>query len=302
MPPHSCAVRLRGHRPEARTRRRRCRSRRSCTRPRGPCPARTAGRRRRCWAGCRIGTDRRRRSRSRRRRHRRWTRTACRRAGRAVRAVARADASQPMASMPPPSRAAAVARRCRRVARGAAVARRAAVPPSPASPDRRCHRRRVGAAGTAALVRVRHGGAVVDRVRHAVAVAVGGDVGVEPQRERARAAPAGIVSVSRRRRAPRPRTPRACTRSAPCVAPGWISTVPRWVALSGTSAPLRGNAHVVPQRARVVVDGDPQLVGRRHARRRRTGRASARPVRAACSCRNPLPPASNSTRRANEPR
>ena len=266
-------------RPSAdRTRPRRCRSCRPCTRRRDSSPARRAGRCRRCWAGCTSGTGRGRRSRSRRRRRRSSTSTARRR--RRPRRSARLhapEASQLNASMPPPptsfgppSSDAAV---------GAPRRRASSAPPSP----------RVVRAGTAALVRVRDRRAVVDRDRG------------RRRRRRRRASSASSRSANvpraarrnrerrRRRRAPR-RRGRARARAArPGAAPGWISTVPRWVALSGTSAPARGHARVVPQRAGVVVDGDAQLVGRRHAPTRRTGRASPRPTRAAWSCRNPLP-------------
>src|SRR5262245_305037 len=59
--------------------------------------------------------------------------------------------------------------------------------------------------------------------------------------------PAGIDSVPPATRVDAA-SARTFTRSAPCVVPGWSSTVPRCVALSGLSAPLSGTRlfHSVP--------------------------------------------------------
>ena len=107
----------------------------------------------------------------------------------------------------------------------------------PASDVRAAVAAAVDTARAAALARVRDGGAIVDRVRDVVAVRVGGNRGVELQR--VLAAQPGSPAC-RRRRAWRPGSPEHECAAGPGVVPGWISTVPRWVALSGTSAPLGG--------------------------------------------------------------
>ena len=242
-------------------------------------PARRAGTCRRCSAGCTSGTGRCRRSRSRRRR---------RRTGRhcvpSVHAApfARLHPPEPRSRRRPCRRHRIAARRPRM--RVAAASPASSVPPSP--PSSRARAAALAGFATAGQSSIASGTLSPSPSAGTSASSCSANL------------PRGTPEspACRRRRAPRPTKPRACTRSPPWRRARLDQHRAEAGRALGHQRAARGHARVLPQRAR-----------RRRRRRRAARRASSRPrptdsssstapARAASSCRTRLAATSNTGR------